>query len=277
MLNVTALGADRRSRPRRRVCCRRHDRLRGQTAAARHRAASGGAGGVMAAEHPAPSVQAEVETEVQAELSELDVDAPRVGIVMGSKSDMPTMEKAADGAHGARDPHEVRVMSAHRDPDMVADYAKNARDARPQGDHRRRRPVGRAAGRRRRPHRPAGDRRAADLRDLGRRRARRAARRSPRCRPACRWPASASTTRATPPCWPRASSPPSELSKRRGRPPDGPALPPVAGSTGPGMLAALARSGGPAALRCGPTACSPQAPRAEPPSTSDRARSRSGR
>ena len=35
------------------------------------------------------------EAEVQAQLDDIDVDAPRVGIVMGSKSDMETMEKAA--------------------------------------------------------------------------------------------------------------------------------------------------------------------------------------
>jgi len=34
------------------------------------------------------------ETEVEDEFAELDVDAPLVGIVMGSKSDMPAMEKA---------------------------------------------------------------------------------------------------------------------------------------------------------------------------------------
>ena len=80
----------------------------------------------MAAEHPAPSVQAEVETEVQAELSELDVDAPRVGIIMGSKSDMATMEKAAAELTERGIRSEVRVMSAHRDPDTVADYSRNA-------------------------------------------------------------------------------------------------------------------------------------------------------
>ena len=78
-------------------------------------------------------MQAEVETEVQASSRELDVDAPRVGIIMGSKSDMAAMEKAARRAHGARDPHEVRVMSAHRDPDAVAEYARNAHDARAAG------------------------------------------------------------------------------------------------------------------------------------------------
>ena len=80
----------------------------------------------MAAEHPAPSVQAEVETEVQAELSELDVDAPLVGIIMGSKSDMETMEKAANELSDRGIRSEMRVMSAHRDPETVADYCRNA-------------------------------------------------------------------------------------------------------------------------------------------------------
>ena len=54
-------------------------------------------------------------------------DAPQVGIVMGSKSDMPVMEKAAAELEERGIRHEMRVMSAHRDPDTVADYAKNAR------------------------------------------------------------------------------------------------------------------------------------------------------
>ena len=57
----------------------------------------------------------------------MEVDAPRVGIVMGSKSDMPAMEKAAKELEERGIRHEVRVMSAHRDPDTVADYAKNAK------------------------------------------------------------------------------------------------------------------------------------------------------
>ena len=44
------------------------------------------------------------ETEVETELEGLEVDAPRVGIVMGSKSDMPAMEKAGEGARRARHP-----------------------------------------------------------------------------------------------------------------------------------------------------------------------------
>ena len=66
------------------------------------------------------------EAEVRAQLEEMDVDAPRVGIVMGSKSDMETMEKAANELEERGILHELRVMSAHREPDIVADYAKNA-------------------------------------------------------------------------------------------------------------------------------------------------------
>jgi phosphoribosylaminoimidazole carboxylase PurE protein len=66
-------------------------------------------------------------TESAAAFEELEVDAPRVGIVMGSKSDLPAMEAAEKelAERGIRS--EVRVMSAHREPDKVAEYAKNAR------------------------------------------------------------------------------------------------------------------------------------------------------
>jgi 5-(carboxyamino)imidazole ribonucleotide mutase len=66
------------------------------------------------------------EAEVQAQLDDIDVDAPRVGILMGSKSDMEAMEKAAQELESRGILHEIRVMSAHREPDVVADYAKNA-------------------------------------------------------------------------------------------------------------------------------------------------------
>jgi 5-(carboxyamino)imidazole ribonucleotide mutase len=58
---------------------------------------------------------------------ELDVDAPQVGIVMGSKSDIPAMESAEKELSERGIRSEVRVMSAHREPDKVADYARNAR------------------------------------------------------------------------------------------------------------------------------------------------------
>ena len=62
-----------------------------------------------------------------ADLEALDEAAPRVGIIMGSKSDMETMEKAGKVLEEAGVDYEIRVMSAHRDPDVVADYCKNAR------------------------------------------------------------------------------------------------------------------------------------------------------
>jgi 5-(carboxyamino)imidazole ribonucleotide mutase len=66
-------------------------------------------------------------TEVESTLTEMDVDTPLVGIVMGSKSDMEAMEKAAAELEERGIMHELRVMSAHREPDMVAEYAKNAK------------------------------------------------------------------------------------------------------------------------------------------------------
>jgi len=67
------------------------------------------------------------EPEVEEEFADLDVDAPRVGIVMGSKSDLPVMEKAGAELEQRGIHHEIRVMSAHRDPETVAEYARNAR------------------------------------------------------------------------------------------------------------------------------------------------------
>ena len=69
----------------------------------------------------------ETVTDVETELAGLEVDAPLVGIIMGSKSDMDTMEGAAKVLRDAGIRSETRVMSAHREPDTVADYCKNAR------------------------------------------------------------------------------------------------------------------------------------------------------
>ena len=74
-----------------------------------------------------PRAEPLTETEVEAEFDELDVDVPLVGIVMGSKNDMPVMEKAAKELEQREILHEVRVMSAHRDPETVAEYARNAK------------------------------------------------------------------------------------------------------------------------------------------------------
>jgi phosphoribosylaminoimidazole carboxylase PurE protein len=84
----------------------------------------------MAEQRPGAPETAEREpqtfTEPEAQFEELDVDAPLVGIVMGSKSDMPAMEAAERELTERGVRSEVRVMSAHREPDKVADYAQNA-------------------------------------------------------------------------------------------------------------------------------------------------------
>jgi len=67
------------------------------------------------------------QAEVQAQLEEFDVDGPLVGIVMGSESDMEAMEKAAKELRERGIPHELKVMSAHREPDTVAEYARDAK------------------------------------------------------------------------------------------------------------------------------------------------------
>jgi phosphoribosylaminoimidazole carboxylase PurE protein len=77
--------------------------------------------------HSGAQTGAVTETEAETEFAELEVDAPLVGIIMGSKSDLPEMEKAGEvlSENGIR--YEIRVMSAHRDPDTVAEYCRNAR------------------------------------------------------------------------------------------------------------------------------------------------------
>ncbi|MFP7721986.1 5-(carboxyamino)imidazole ribonucleotide mutase [Lysobacter sp. A3-1-A15] len=52
--------------------------------------------------------------------------APLVGIVMGSRSDWDTMQHAADRLTSLGVPHEVRVVSAHRTPDALFEYASSA-------------------------------------------------------------------------------------------------------------------------------------------------------
>ncbi|MBR3863415.1 MAG: 5-(carboxyamino)imidazole ribonucleotide mutase [Clostridia bacterium] len=52
----------------------------------------------------------------------------KVGIVMGSDSDLPIMRKAADTLADFGVPFEVHVMSAHRTPDAAARFARNARE-----------------------------------------------------------------------------------------------------------------------------------------------------
>ena len=51
---------------------------------------------------------------------------PLIGIIMGSRSDWPTLKLAADALAELGVPHEVRVVSAHRTPDRLYQYAKTA-------------------------------------------------------------------------------------------------------------------------------------------------------
>jgi 5-(carboxyamino)imidazole ribonucleotide mutase len=53
---------------------------------------------------------------------------PKVGVVMGSRSDWPTMEAAAGVLVRLGIPHEVRVVSAHRTPQLLLEYGQSARD-----------------------------------------------------------------------------------------------------------------------------------------------------
>ncbi|MDO5610863.1 MAG: 5-(carboxyamino)imidazole ribonucleotide mutase [Pseudomonadota bacterium] len=53
-------------------------------------------------------------------------NTPKLGIVMGSRSDWDTMKHAADKLDALGVPYEVRVVSAHRTPDVLFDYAATA-------------------------------------------------------------------------------------------------------------------------------------------------------
>ena len=54
--------------------------------------------------------------------------SPRVGLVMGSNSDWPVMEVAAQFLDQLDIPYESEVVSAHRTPDLMFDYAQTARE-----------------------------------------------------------------------------------------------------------------------------------------------------
>jgi len=53
---------------------------------------------------------------------------PVVGIIMGSQSDWETMKHAHDTLHELGIAHEVKIVSAHRTPDRMSEYAKTARE-----------------------------------------------------------------------------------------------------------------------------------------------------
>ena len=53
-------------------------------------------------------------------------EQPLVGVIMGSKSDWETMRHAAELLTQFGVPHERRIISAHRTPDLMAEYARTA-------------------------------------------------------------------------------------------------------------------------------------------------------
>lgn len=53
---------------------------------------------------------------------------PRVSVIMGSSSDWPTMKNAADILTRFEIPHECKVVSAHRTPNWMVDFAESAED-----------------------------------------------------------------------------------------------------------------------------------------------------
>ena len=54
------------------------------------------------------------------------MNKPVVGIIMGSDSDMPVMNQAAEALKSFEIPHEIKIVSAHRTPEMMMEYAKQA-------------------------------------------------------------------------------------------------------------------------------------------------------
>jgi 5-(carboxyamino)imidazole ribonucleotide mutase len=58
----------------------------------------------------------------------VDVGNPRVGVIMGSDSDLPTMQGAIDVLSEFGVTYEARVISAHRTPDEMLEYARGAAD-----------------------------------------------------------------------------------------------------------------------------------------------------
>ena len=61
-----------------------------------------------------------------AHASTADAAAPWVGVIMGSRSDLKIMARAAETLQELGIPHEVRVVSAHRTPDWMFEYAEQA-------------------------------------------------------------------------------------------------------------------------------------------------------
>ncbi|MGA7398253.1 MAG: 5-(carboxyamino)imidazole ribonucleotide mutase [Solirubrobacterales bacterium] len=76
---------------------------------------------------PSQSTEPQTLSSVEELFEEIEVEQPLVGIIMGSKNDKPKMQPAGAALEAAGIKYEVRVMSAHRDPELVTDYCTNAR------------------------------------------------------------------------------------------------------------------------------------------------------
>jgi 5-(carboxyamino)imidazole ribonucleotide mutase len=76
---------------------------------------------------PSRTATAEPMPAVETAFEEIEVDAPLVGIIMGSKNDKPKLQPAGEALQDAGIRYEVRVMSAHRDPEKVREYCHSAR------------------------------------------------------------------------------------------------------------------------------------------------------
>ena len=134
VINVTALGDSLRAARSAAYAAADAIRFEGRQMRRDIAAAAGGSmsdpgeavPGLATELEPAPFPETVAEAQVEAALDELASDAPLVGIVMASASDKPAMEEAATELEQRGILHEVRVLSAHREPELVAEYARNA-------------------------------------------------------------------------------------------------------------------------------------------------------
>ncbi len=76
---------------------------------------------------PSRSPDAEILASVEELFREVEVERPQVGIIMGSESDKAAMQPAGEVLEECGIRFEVRVMSAHREPELVSDYCGGAR------------------------------------------------------------------------------------------------------------------------------------------------------
>ncbi len=96
-------------------------------------------------------------------MSEHKSSRPLVAVIMGSASDWETMRHAVELLDQFGVPNEHRIVSAHRTPELMAEFARGRGGPRHAGDHRRRGRRGASAGNDRGAHLAAGARRAGAI------------------------------------------------------------------------------------------------------------------